>query len=174
MTAREHVERFIAERTPKPKRVRPRPVKRDAVIGALIAKIPGEGASFTRTQRINWLRMIAMAFDGAFGVELPIGIEAAGALTVLQEAIDLPNPIQPTPPRAISAPAEPDEIRYYVDQAGFARMEPGGKKIRPVDIPAGAELEDEREGDDSLDTIKWADGPWPPGAYPNPITIVKA
>ncbi|MGY4295381.1 hypothetical protein ACVWXN_003476 [Bradyrhizobium sp. i1.4.4] len=61
-----------------------------------------------------------------------------------------------------------------MDVEGFARMEPGNKRIRPVDIPANAILEDEREGDDSLDTIKWADGQWPPAAYTSPITIVKA
>lgn len=174
MTARDQVERFIAERTPKPKRVRSRPVKRDAVIGALIAKIPGEGASFTRAQRVNWLRMIAMAFDGAFGVEMAIAIDAEPVITISGGPLEMPNPLPPAAPQPIIAQAEPDEMRYFVDPAGIARMEPGGKRIRPMDIPADAELEDEREGDDSLDTIKWADGPWPPGAYPNPITIVKA
>lgn len=159
----------------KPKRVRNPAIKRDPVIGALIAKIPADGASFTRAQRVNWLRMVAMAFDGAFGVEMPIAIDAAPVVTHSQEPIEMPNVLLPAaPPQPISAPADPDEIRYYVDKAGLARMEPGGKRIRPMDIPAGAELEDERDGDDSLDTIKWADGPWPPGAYPNPITIVKA
>ncbi|MCK1501492.1 hypothetical protein [Bradyrhizobium sp. 188] len=159
----------------KRKRVRTPAVRRDPVLAALVAKIPGEGATFTRAQRVNLLRMFAMAFDGAFGVELPIGIDAALEVTHSGGPIEMPNILPPAaPPQPIFAPAEADEIRYFVDASGFARMEPGGGRIRPVDIPAGAELEDEREGDDSLDTINWADGKWPPGAYPNPITIVKA
>ncbi len=150
-------------------------VKRDPVIGALIAKVPAEGAAFTRAQRVNWLRMMAMAFDGAFGVQAPIGVDVAAEASMSGGPIEMPNILPPAaPPQPIFASAEADEIRYFVDFDGFARMEPGGGRIRPVDVPAGAELEDEREGDDSLDTIKWADGQWPPGAYPNPITIVKA
>ena len=164
----------MSETRQKPKRVRTPAVKRDPVIGALIAKIPGEGAAFSRAQRINFLRMFAMALDGAFGVEAPIAIDAAAVVTVPQEVLEMPNVLAPAAPKPIVAEAEPDEIRYYVDADGYARREPGNARIRPVDILAGAVLEDEREGEGELDTIKWADGAWPPGAYPNPITIVKA
>jgi hypothetical protein len=156
-------------------RVRPAAVRRDPVVAALIAKLPADGGRFSRAQRVNWLRMFAMALDGAFGVELPIGIDAAPDVTISGGIIDMPSILKPAaPPAPIAASAEPDEIRYFVDAEGFARVEPGRARIRPGDIPAGLVLEDERDGDDALDTIKWADGVWPPGAYPNPITIVKA
>ncbi len=160
---------------PARKRVRPPAVKRDPVIAALIAKLPAEGGQLNRAQRANWLRQVAMAFDGAYGVLPAIAIDAS-AETIISggpaKVSSIQEPSAPPPP--ISAAAEPDEIRYYVDAEGFARKEPGRTRIRPVEIPNGCELEDERVDDDSLDTIKWADGVWPPGAYPRPITIVKA
>jgi hypothetical protein len=170
----DRLQQEIERRKPRPKRVRPAPVKRDPVITALIAKLPPEGARFDRPQRVNLLRMFAMAFDGAFGVQLPIAIDAAAELVITGGPIDMPSILAPSKPQPISAPAEEDEIRYFVDQDGFARKEPGGARIKPHEIPPGFSLEDEREGDGELDTIKWADGVWPPGAYPNPLTIVKA
>lgn len=158
----------------KRKRVRPAAVKRDPVIAALIAKLPPEGADFDRARRVNWLRQIAMAFDGAYGVQLEIFIDVDAPLVVSGKDLvtDLPNPLRPhapgtAPTTSLRLAAEPDEIRYFIDPEGFARMEPGNKRVRPVDVPNGAEIEDERDGDDSLDTIKWSDGQWPPAAYPD-------
>ena len=161
----------------KRKRVRAPAVKRDPVIAALIAKLPAESGQFTRAQRVNWLRQIAMAMDGAYGVQASIPIDSAAAELVMSGGlVEMPNPIaaKPASPALIAAAAEPDEIRYYVDRDGFARKEPGNARIKPFEVPPGETLEDEREGDDELDTIKWADGQWPPGAYPHPLTIVKA
>lgn len=156
----------------KPKRVRPPAVRRDPVIAALIAKLPPENGAFNRALRVNWLRQIAMAFDGAYGVQLQISIDDH-AVTISGGPVDIPAILSPGP-APIAAPAEPDEIRYFVDKEGFARKEPGNMRIKPPDVPPGETLEDEREGDDDLDTIKWADGQWPPAAYPHPLTIVKA
>lgn len=162
----------------KSKRVRPRPVRRDPVIAALIAKLPAEGGRFDRAMRINWLRMIAMAFDGAFGVEPPFSIDTAALVRAVYPSGGSMSetPSSPAaPPAPITAPAEPDEIRYYVDANGFARVEPGNQRIKPFDVPVGSTLEDEREGEGELDTIKWADGPWPPEAYAgHSLIIVKA
>lgn len=154
--------------TAKPKRIRLPAVKRDPVIGALIAKLPAENAAFTRAQRVNWLRMMAMAFDGAFGVQTPIAVDSAAeiAITGALGMNDVPAFLSPKP-APIAAPADDDEVRYFVDKDGFARKEPGNVRVRPVDVPSGATIEDERDGDDSLDTIKWADGQWPPAAYPD-------
>jgi hypothetical protein len=159
----------------KPKRVRPPAVKRDPVIAALIAKLPAERGSFNRAQRVNWLRQMAMAMDGAYGVELQILIDVDPPVIISgrDAVIDLPNPLPPRP-APIAAPAEPDEIRYFIDKQGFARKEPGNVRIKPPDVPSSAILEDEREGEADLDTIKWADGQWPVEAWPHALTVVKA
>lgn len=152
----------------KRKRVRPAAVRRDPVIAALIAKLPAEGQAFERARRVNWLHQIAMAFDGAYGVQgsIPIDAERVPPVSGKDIVMELPN-VLGAKPAPIAAAAEPDEIRYFIDPEGFARMEPGNKRVRPVDVPNGAEIEDERDGDDSLDTIKWSDGQWPPAAYPD-------
>lgn len=157
----------------KRKRVRPAAVKRDPVIAALIAKLPAEAATFTRAQRVNWLRQVAMAFDGAYGVELAISIDVDAGVTISGGPVEMPKLPLRTPPAPIAAAPEPDEIRYFIDAGGFARMDPGGKRVKPTDIPNGAEIEDEREGDDELDTIKWADGQWPPAAYPDRSFVIS-
>lgn len=150
------------------KRVRPPAVRRDPVIVALIAKLPAENASYSRAQRVNWLRQMAMAMDGAYGVEPPIAIDSAADApsTGAVSMNEIPSFIPPKPV-PIAAAADADEIRYFVDRDGFARKEPGNVRVRPVDVPSGATIEDERDGDDALDTIKWADGSWPPAAYPD-------
>jgi len=160
----------------KRKRVRTPAVKRDPVIAALIAKLPGEAATFTREQRINWLRQMAMAMDGAYGVDAAIAIDDAPGLTISAipaRAVSMTHPT--APPQPVTAPADSDEIRFYVDASGYARQDPGGKRIDPFDIPDGSELEDEREGDDALDTINWKAGQFPPAAYPDrQFVILKA
>lgn len=160
---------------PEPrKRVRPPAVKRDPVISALIAKLPPEAGSFDRARRVNWLRQVAMAFDGAYGVQLAIAIDEHAGVTVSGKDAPLDIPlILPRPPAPIAAPADEDEIRYFIDEQGFARMDPGGKRVKPTDIPSGSDIEDERDGDDSLDTIKWADGQWPPAAYPDRSFVIS-
>jgi len=175
MNRLEQQSRQVTQRLPG-KRIRPPAVKRDPVIAALIAKLPPDGGRFDRNLRVNWLRQVAMAFDGAYGVQHPIPIDAARELTITGREgaiVDIPN-ILTSKPTPIAAAAEPDEIRYFVDKEGFARKEPGNVRIRPFDVPPGETLEDEREGDDELDSIKWADGNWPPAAYPHPLTIAKA
>lgn len=141
-------------------------MKRDPVIAALIAKLPAEHAPFTRAQRVNWLRQVAMAFDGAYGVELQIFVDVDAPMVLPGAPLDLPNVLKPAPP-PIAAAAEPDEIRYFIDISGYARRSPGNERVRPVDVPNGTEFEDERFGDKDIGTIKWADGEWPPAAYPD-------
>lgn len=160
----------------KPKRVRPPAVRRDPVIAALIAKIPPEGQPFDRARRVNWLRQFAMALDGAFGVQPQIFIDVDPPVLFSGGPIDLPSVLKPSSaPAPIAAPAEDDEIRYFIDASGMARVSPGNKRIRPVDVPNGATIEDERGDDTDLDTIKWADGSWPPAAYPDrSFVFVKA
>lgn len=156
----------------KPKRVRLPAVRRDPVIAALIAKLPAEGAEFNRALRVNWLRQIAMAFDGAYGVQLQIFIDVDPPHIVpgRDTVMDLPNPIAARP-----APiAGPAELRYFIDSEGFARKSPGNVRIKPFEVPPEAVLEDEREGEGDLDTIKWSDGQWPVAAWPHPLTVIKA
>lgn len=154
----------------KPKRVRPPAVRRDPVIAALISKLPAEGTTFSRAQRVNWLRQIAMAFDGAYGVEALIAVDQNNPARKDPPLMELPNPIAARP--APIAPAS--EPRYFIDQEGYARKSPGNVRIKPHEVPDGALLEDERDGEGELDTIKWADGPWPVAAWPRPLTVVKA
>lgn len=153
-------------------RVRTPAVKRDPVIAALIAKLPAENAPFTRAQRVNWLRLMSMAMDGAFGVEPAIGIEQVYRPTIEQHQATSEAQRQMAydqmraPPAPIVAPPGSVETRYYIGKDGMARMEPGNVRVNPFDIPDGSDLEDERDGDDALDTIKWKSGQFPPAAYP--------
>lgn len=158
--------------TPKRTRVRTPAVRRDPVIAALIAKLPAEAATFTRAQRVNWLRLMSMAMDGAFGVEPTIRIDETARPTLEQhqataEANRQMAYDQSRPPAApIVAPPGSVETRYFIDENGMARKEPGNVRVDPFDIPDGSDLEDERTDDEALDTIKWKSGQFPPAAYP--------
>lgn len=128
----------------------------DPLIAALIAKLPKPGTAYSRGARINWLRMLVMAFNEAYGLEEPIAVSPEleprrVPLRLVPVDGDMARlAVPPAPnPEPLSAP------RYVIDSEGFAML--GTKPVAPEDIPAGATLWDERQVGDQLDlsTVLW-------------------
>jgi len=135
----------------------------DPLLAAVISKLPAPGTSWPAEQRVAWLKMMAMAFDLAYGVveEMPAFLgedRSTSARPVPSEGSGEPKPLPVTG-------TEPD--RFYVDAKGHARKDPGRIPITVNDVPTGEVIWDERPlGKRDLDTIVWADGEWPPGSLP--------
>jgi hypothetical protein len=132
--------------------------KRDPVLAALIAKLPATTQPWPRAERIAWLRMMAMAFDVAYGPcgGVRIAAEACGSEHAGKErASDAPAPVAREAPTEAEPPAVP--LRFHVDRDGFAMGD--GRPIAMEDLPAGATLWDERTGIECGDVaaILWRD-----------------
>jgi hypothetical protein len=147
--------------------------KHGRLLAALIAKLPAETAGWPRAGRVAWLRMMAMAFDVAYG---PCG----GIRVALEDARgddrsddhrsindrsgdDARSAFAPlhgvAEHRAASqAQAAPGAAqRFYVDRDGFAMGD--GRPVAMEDLPAGVTLWDERIGIECGDAaaILWRD-----------------
>lgn len=127
--------------------------REDALIGALISKLPPPGAVWSRAQRVNWLRMLVMAFNESYGLEGPIDVgETAPAPT--RSPLRLVPVTDPVPLNGEGEPPRP-AARYVIDAEGFAMH--GSRPIAPEDIPAGETLWDERAAGErgDLSTVLW-------------------
>jgi hypothetical protein len=152
--------------------------RHDRLLAALIAKLPAEMAQWSRADRVAWLRMMAMAFDVAYG---PCG----GIRIALEEACDDGRSISGDR-SASAAHHEPPEHRptaqsmsdvpqrFYVDRDGFAMGD--GRPVAMEDLPTGAILWDERVGIECGDAaaILWRDigttrRSLPPGVTLRPV-----
>lgn len=131
------------------------------LIAALFDSLPPIGQAFTPEQRSDWLRMMAMTFNLAYGAvdELPDFL-GAGAPARANA---------PTPRAGLAKPVSGSEpAEYIIDVNGNARREPGAIPIKATDIPRAETLWDERpDGHRDLDSIVWADGTWPADALPS-------
>lgn len=125
----------------------------DELVRALVRKLPAPGATFHAEQRVVWLKMMAMAFDVAYGVtdELPAFLPATrepGAMaevaTSRQPHASAPNP---APTKALP--------RFLIDTDGIARLD-SGERIMPSDIIGP--IYDLRGELGDLGSITWADG----------------
>ncbi len=140
----------------------------DPLLAALVGKLPAAGAPFDRAQRVNWLRMMVMAFSAAYGVEDGIVVSVlederrkplADSLQIVsvEEGRALRSPDAASPPGGITAvPAKPP--RYCIDSQGFALRD--NMPVDPQDIPPDAVIHDERspaeQGD--IGTVYWKTG----------------
>jgi hypothetical protein len=126
-------------------------VKHDRLLAALIAKLPIEIVQWSRSDRIAWLRMMAMAFDVVYG---PCG----GVRIAIEEARDVQR-IKQRPLHSRNGEAAPPGAtrRFYVDRDGFAMGD--GRPIAMEDLPTAATLWDERAGVECGDVaaILWRD-----------------
>jgi len=126
----------------------------DPLLAALVAKLPAPGSPWPRGQRVNWMRMVAMALNEAYGLEEPIVITDIDAPRAPLNIRLLPDRPQDTG----SAAAVQGRPRYVIDAQGFALCD--GAAIDPEDMPAGETLYDERaaaeQGD--LTTVYWKTG----------------
>jgi hypothetical protein len=146
--------------------------KRHALIAALYAELGDEEpGSFTVEKRLAWLRMMAMAFDRAYGIEAPIEVAIAGVPRVMMadaQRVEVPAAAPLTLPQflppsndgvyaaaRLGKPRVADQ-RYLVDLDGVA-FGPRGQ-IDPADIPSGEYLWDFRAGEPDLAAVTWASG----------------
>jgi hypothetical protein len=130
----------------------------DPLISALIAKLPAAGGRYSQAQRVNWLRMMVMAFNEAYGIETSIsvcGLEDEPPRNVASGGLGLRPGDDVVPP---ARPPKPVDDRYRIDAEGFALR--GDTPIDPQDVPPGTAIIDERTGHDHLDpaTILWKTG----------------
>ena len=157
------------------------PPRLDPLIAAVVAKIPGAGA--TREQRIAWLRMIAMAMDNVHGtvgepIDIPEFIEPRPSAHHSQQApymagydsvaapdgnkvVVVPPGMAPLLPAAGVTRPQPvlravDPPRFYIDRDGIARRDPGAVPANFAEAPREIWYDDRGEGD--LGAIQWADG----------------
>lgn len=128
--------------------------KPNSLVAAVLKEVPGQGS--TREARMNWLRMIAMAIDTAYGVdgaplELPNFLAAA-------EAAPAPAPAAPpAPPQKPQLVRTVEPPRFFIDHAGHARHAPSMEPINPEAIGDEPLFDDRGEFGD-LGSILWADG----------------
>jgi hypothetical protein len=139
--------------------------KHDRLLAALIAKLPAEMAQWPRTDRVAWLRMMAMAFDVVYGpgggirVALEDACGDGGGIDGDRGASAMHDAMHREPPEhrpATQAPLRAAQ-RFYVDRDGFAMGD--GRPIAMENLPAGAVLWDERIGLECGDpaAILWRD-----------------
>lgn len=127
----------------------------DPLLAALIAKLPAVGDEFTREQRAAWLKMMAMAFDVAYGpTESPLELPTVEAMR---------GAVAPIP--AAAAPAGAQRAAhaghdFYISMDGTV-CNASGEPVLVSDIPPDEIVFDYRPvGGDfrDLDSITWADG----------------
>lgn len=146
----------------------PAPGGSHQLVAALIGSLPAIGASFPAEQRADWLKMMAMTFNLAYGPaeDIPDFLGATHSKAAALQGDDPPA----TKPKKIVGNEPP---RYYIAKDGRALQDPGAKPLTVNDIPRDETLWDERPlGMKDLDTIIWADGTWPPGSLP-PLNIAN-
>lgn len=145
--------------------------RRDRLLAALIAKLPAAGLWDSR-ERIAWLRMMATAFDVAYGAGAPIRITPMSAPdgNAAPGCAALPESSLPAGAGAIALPPR----RFYVDRDGFAMAD--GKPIAAKDLPENATLWDERVGLEcgDLTTILWRDIGTTRQGLPPGVTLITA
>jgi hypothetical protein len=129
--------------------------KHDRLLAALIAKLPAEAAPWPCTDRVAWLRMMAMAFDVVYGPGggIRVSFDHAGGDDRDVDALHH----EPVDHRAAAPPAPGVAKRFYIDRDGFAMGD--GRPIAMEDLPPGAILWDERAGIECGDAsaILWRD-----------------
>jgi hypothetical protein len=118
----------------------------DPLIAAMVGKLPRAGEAFPPEQRAAWLKMMAMAFDVAYG--------AGGASVDIPQFIDCKFESN-TSPAAPTKPADRGPV-FMIDKDGIAKRN-DGTRLMPADV-AGAVLYDKRGELGDLGAITWADG----------------
>jgi hypothetical protein len=125
----------------------------DPLLGALIAKLPASGSSWSADRRTAWLKMVWMALDvvydaGSGEIDMPNFLEGAPPAGAARPAAR--QPAKPDPPKPLG-PAGP---RFLIDLEGFARLNTG-ERIMPDQVHDF--LHDQRGDNGDLAAIVWAD-----------------
>lgn len=132
----------------------------DELVAAVVRKLPAPGAGFPAENREAWLKMMAMAFDVAYGpadnvIPFPRRQDIAGGLPYNEEfslgkpvatlLVEAPKPAQAAKPLP----------RFIIDVDGVAKLGTG-EPIVPADVMG--EIYDLRGEMGDLSSIVWADG----------------
>jgi hypothetical protein len=145
----------------------------DPLISALIEKLPPPGPAWSIEQRLVWLRMAAMAFDLAYGVDAPIEIKLAGIPSIMSTDAGSP-PAEQFKAETVGPRLGKKRVadqRYVICLDGMAWD--GNKMVTPERIGAGDMLWDFRPGEQSLDTVVWADGETRAAHTLPPLQVLK-
>lgn len=145
----------------------------DALLAAVISKLPPIGSGFTADGRTKWLRMMAMAFDVAYGetgvVEIPNFLSAAADAQTGSDQANAggaDSAAASPPARPKPAPHAAAGFDFYIDSDGFARCDYERVNGTQVPSPKRQVNADEISDDEAIydyrsprnkETIIWAD-----------------
>jgi hypothetical protein len=135
--------------------------KRNPLIAALLEQLPADG-TWPRGARVNWLRMMVMAMNQAYGEATEIvidpvereSIRIVNALHTISQQLTSPAGVDVAPTRK-ALPAPP---HIYIDHDGFVRQSPGDLQVTKEAIGALDVIYDYRGETGDLGSIIWADG----------------
>lgn len=141
----------------------------DPLLAAMIGKLPDPGKPFPGEQRANWLKMMAMAFDVAYG-----HAEDMPAFLPSREGRATTDPAPATasePPKPLRMPHAGHT--FYIDAGGNA-LRGEGEPVFATDVPPDELIFDYRPvaGDfRDLESITWADGSHGTAGLPGGISF---
>lgn len=121
------------------------------LVQAVFDTLPARDKSFPGEQRTAWLKMMATAFDVAYGVG---GEDLSWVkFTTLVGTKALPGlaDVKPEPPKPLAKPGP----QFIIDEQGFARSQDGAQ-VNPGDV--ADVIYDKRGEQGDLGAIIWADG----------------
>jgi hypothetical protein len=161
----------------------------DPLLAALIGRLPTPGSpamnsGWAAASRVNWLRMMAMAFDSIYGPsggdilvvdalnerDWPMESRVARAAPHGAAGPGAEKPVMPPSPAGepsapVTSAAEtpsskrPNGVRphFYIDRDGYARRYPGDERVTASEA-AGWVIYDRRGEAGDLASIVWGDG----------------
>lgn len=135
----------------------------DPLLAAVISKLPtpGNGTTWSKADRINWLRMFVMAANVSYGDAAGISVtdvEERPPLRFAPVLVDHATGESRPAPGPLPTRAEAGQARYVIDADGFALRDM--MPIDPEDIPPGTPIYDERTGPEhgDLSSVYWKTG----------------
>lgn len=147
----------------------------DPLLAAIIGKLPAPGATWSKADRINWLRMFVMAANVAYGDAPGVTVSDIEERAPLRFAPVLVEAGHDRPAPGAAPAAEPaGPGRFVIDADGFALRD--NLPIDPEDVPPGAIIWDERRGAEQGDlaSVYWKRGGIIKGTQPAHLKLQAA
>lgn len=135
--------------------------KRNPLIAALLEQLPPDG-TWPRGARVNWLRMMVMAMNQAYGEAAEIAVDVPRPLPSYETIGGAAHLGVAMTERGVNIVAErkslPAPPHIYIDNDGFVRQSPGDLQVTKEAIGALDVIYDYRGETGDLGSIIWADG----------------